>query len=23
YKPGNDIFYDGLIFHDGNYQYEE
>ncbi|HBX3294513.1 phage tail protein I [Klebsiella pneumoniae] len=23
YKPCNDIFYDGLIFHDGNYQYEE
>ncbi|NNO22054.1 phage tail protein I [Klebsiella pneumoniae] len=22
-KPGSDIFYDGLIFHDGNYQYEE
>ncbi|SVS35199.1 phage tail protein I [Klebsiella pneumoniae] len=23
YKPVNDIFYDGLIFHDGNYQFED
>ncbi len=23
YKPDEKIYYDGLIFHDGNYQYEE